>query len=178
MSYVASLPTGDRVYISNRGERTKITASLSNSSQQQSQSYTLSTGEWLVPPTLFQTRDGVVLRIEAVEGEFFLQLQYGSISVLATPPDLMNSEILPLHSSNEHESIHGSFEMPPMRPMTPMRPMPSLKMGNMKMEMGDMRMEMGKSGSSSLKPKFCPQCGTAVESGDRFCSQCGKPLDQ
>lgn len=168
MAYVANLTAGDRIYVSNRGEQTKITASLINSSQQQNQSYSLSTGKWVVPPTLFKVRDAAILRIEAVGGEFFLQLQYGSITVLAATPDLFNAEILPLMMESESESIPGTLEMPPMQPMKPMSPM--------KMEMGNMKMEMGASRSTPAKAKFCSQCGASVKNSDRFCSQCGNSL--
>ncbi|PSB01810.1 zinc ribbon domain-containing protein [Merismopedia glauca] len=163
MAYTANLPTGERVYLANPKEQTKINSSFSSPSQQQSQSYSLSTGKWTVPPTLFKTRNAAIVRIEAAGGQFFLELQRGSIRVLGELPDLMGAEILPLQPESEAEVEDNWQEMPPMRPMSPMR-------------MGNMKMEMGKPESSSLKAKFCPQCGAAVNKSDRFCAQCGNLL--
>jgi hypothetical protein len=162
MAYTANLPTGEKVYLANQEEQTKVILSTSSASQQQSQSHAITTGKWNIPPTLFKTKGGAIARIEASRGQFFLELQRGSIRLLPTPPDLMGAEILPLQP--ESEVVDSWQEMPPMRPMS------------MKMEMGNMKMEMGKTPSFSLQPKFCSQCGAAVKRSDRFCSQCGNQL--
>jgi hypothetical protein len=172
MAYTANLLTGERIYLANLEEQTKITVSISSSSQQQNQSNSLNTGKWTIPPTLFKTRNAVIVRIEAAGGQFFLELQRGSIGVLAELPDLMDAEILPLQLEVDAKVDDAWQEIPPMRPMSPM------SMGNMQMQMGNMKMEMGKPESSSLKPKFCSQCGAAVRKSDRFCSQCGNSLIQ
>ncbi len=83
-----------------------------------------------------------------------------------------------------------SMEPMPMQPMAPMQPM---IMGNMtmntnpmEMRMGNMAMGMGQPTASTpaastptastSKSKFCSQCGTPVQPGDRFCANCGHPL--
>ena len=96
----------------------------------------------------------------------------------------------------------SSTDMPPMPQMQPMQPM-SLKMGDMEMNMGEMTMggmTMGKmntlqdeqegkvqksrtqesrtqeSGAQQKTKRFCTQCGSPAELGDKFCGHCGNQL--
>lgn len=173
MAYTGSLTTGEQLHVENQGTQTVVTLFKGGSNQQQSQGSSFETGKWLQPPTLFRTQATVVLGIEADRGQFFIQLQAGSLGILSSAPSLMGAEILPL----QHAADSSSTNMPSMRPMEP------LQMGNMQMSMnpmqmrmGDMQMQMGKTESTSSSDHFCPQCGGAVKSSDRFCSKCGNRL--
>jgi len=52
-----------------------ITLVSGGSGQQQSQGNSFETGNWRVPPTVFRTPSGVVLRIEAEQDQHFIQVQ-------------------------------------------------------------------------------------------------------
>lgn len=176
MAYTSSLTTGEQLQIENQGTQTVITLSQGGQNQQQRQRSSLTTGEWLQPPTLFSTGMSAVLRIEATTGQFFIQLQSGSISTLNTAPSLLDADILPLQKTADQVGSNQN-NIPPMRPMEPM------KMGNMEMQtkpmqmrMGNMQMQIGKTESSTSTKRFCSQCGEEVSSGDRFCTHCGHRL--
>ncbi len=178
MAYQGDLGSGLVLYLENRDLQTNLTLSSSNPGQQQSQSTGLQTGRWTMPPSLFRTSIGFILRIEASQGQFFLQIQAGALQVLSQPPLLTTAEMLPLHQVSESQTTSG-FSMPPMEPMKPME----LRMGNMQMrmepmqmQMGDMQLQMPSSQAGQPSRNFCSQCGSRVGAGDRFCSHCGHPL--
>lgn len=176
MAYTGSLTTGDQLHVENRGNQTVITLLKGGINQQQSQRSSFGTGNWLAPPTLFRTSTAVVLRIEADRGQFFIQLQSGSIISLNTAPSLIGADILPLQETADQAGSSQS-EMPPMPPMEPLRMgNMEIRMEPMQMRIGDMQMQMGKTASTSSSKRFCSQCGEKVKSGDRFCSSCGNRL--
>ncbi len=175
MAYTGNLTTGEQIQIENRGNQTVISLFKGGLNQQQSQGSSVETGSWSQPPTLFRTLTGVVLRVEAAQGQFFIQLQSGSISSLNTPPSLMDADILPLQQTPGAASDQD--KMPPMRPMEPMQMgNMEMRMEPMQMRMGNMQMQMGKTESTSSSKRFCSQCGEKLNRGDRFCSSCGNQL--
>ncbi|MDX2215079.1 MAG: zinc ribbon domain-containing protein [Oculatellaceae cyanobacterium bins.114] len=196
MAYICNLGSGQlplegngfaSLYIDQQGTQTRLTLNSSRLGQQQSQSLSVATGNWTVPPTLFQTSMGLILRIESGQGQTFITIQAGQLQVLTTPPSLANAKVLPLQQS-EATPISSMSPMQPMQPMQPMRmgdmemqmsPM-QMRMGNMELKMGD-----GKPAQSATGNRFCPQCGGAIKEGDyptggtashRFCSNCGQAL--
>lgn len=173
MVYTSNLTTGEQLQIENQGTQTIIILSKGGLNQQQSQRSSFQTGSWLQPPTLFRTTTAVVLRIEATQGQFFIQLHSGSISVLDTTPSLMGADILPLQRVTAVESSQN--EIPPMQPMKPMQ-MENMRSVPMQMRMGNMQMQIGETESTSSGNRFCSQCGGEVKQSDRFCSHCGEKL--
>lgn len=171
MAYTSNLTTGEQLQIENQGTQTVIILSKGGLNQQQSQRTSFQTGGWLQPPTLFRTTTAVVLRIEATQGQFFIQLHSGSINVLGNAPSLIGADILPL----QQVAASSMNEMPPMQPMEPMQmgmqPVP------MQMRMGNMQLLFGVTESTSFGNRFCSQCGGEVKQGDRFCSHCGERLN-
>jgi zinc-ribbon domain len=169
MAYSCELGTG-RLLVENRGTQTIVTLSSRSAGQQQSQQSSVQTGEWQLPPTLFQTATGLILRIEAAQGHTFISLQSNSISLLNGLPSMVGADVLPLQQTSE---LTPSDSMEPMKPMEPM------KMSNlnpMEMRMGNMHLKMENSATAAANKRFCPQCGERVGISDRFCAHCGNQL--
>jgi hypothetical protein len=218
MAYACELGTGQRIYIDNQGTQTVVTTMSGGPGQQQQSSTGFHTGAWSVPPEIFQTTGGAVLKVTTAQGEHFIYIQGSSMQVMGGAPSLSGSQQMqvqqvagmPSSSMPPMEPMKpmnmGGMQMSPMKPMEPMKPMSmgGMQMNPMEMRMGDMEMRMGSPAASSPpktpsppaappdKPvaadtpakaagapgtrRFCSQCGTAVEPGDRFCSSCGHRL--
>lgn len=187
-AYTCNLDNGQQIYVENRGSQTVITLASGGLGQQQSQRNSFETGNWRVPPTVFRTRLGVVLRIEAEQGEHLIQVQGNRMSKLDAAPSLSDAEVLRLQKVETSSASRHS--MPDMQPMEPMKPMPPMQIDDMQMRMAPMEMRMGNMSMRMGEPRrmqtapdetqslknFCPQCGSKVAKGDRFCSHCGKGL--
>ncbi|MGG6296689.1 zinc ribbon domain-containing protein [Leptolyngbya sp. AN02str] len=190
MAYHAALGPGAQLWVQALENQTLLTLLHQSAGQQQAQSTQLETGEWMLPPSLFQVANGYVLRLEAQQGQWFVLIQASSLQVLATPPSLTNAVAIALTPTTDSESEvaesttgSSSTGATPLKPMEPMQPLPPLKMGNMsmsqnpmRMRMGEMELTMGESNAQPSTQRFCPQCGTSVNLGDRFCAQCGHRL--
>lgn len=196
-AYTCDLDNGQHIYIENQEQQTVIKLTSGGRGQQQSQSNSFETGKWRVPPTVFQTGDGVVLRIEAEQGQHFIQLQANRMSRLDAEPSLSDADVLPLRQDATEAASSQSFMQPmqpmdPMKPMEPMKPMSQMQIDDMQMQMkpmmmrmGNMEMRMGEPLKTNTTPEqrqslknFCPQCGSKVGQSDRFCSNCGNALAQ
>ncbi|HEX8465955.1 MAG TPA: zinc ribbon domain-containing protein [Abditibacterium sp.] len=184
MAYQTKLPSGENLIIENQGDQTRLTFASGTSSQRQSQRSGFSSGAWTQPPTLFQLRGGLILRIEA-EKSHYLHLEGHGMRHLETAPDLRNAELLPLQRAESTET--DSHPIPPMKPLEPMKPMAPMK--PMEMRLGSMHMSMGNasetappippappSKNDSTRAAFCTQCGQRAEEADRFCARCGHEL--
>jgi hypothetical protein len=181
MAYLCQLSAGQQVYLDSRGAQTIVTVASGSPGQQQQSSSSIQTGNWTTPPAAFQTPQGVVLKVQSAQGDYFIQVQGNSMSLLHGAPSLNQAQSLPM----QQVADPSASSMPPMQPMQPMQPM---RMGNMEMQMnpmemrmGDMEMRMGTpDGSPAEAPpgtrRFCSQCGTQVKESDRFCSSCGHQL--
>jgi hypothetical protein len=179
MAYKCELGTGQKIYLDNQGNQTVITSIFSSPGQQQQSSSSFSTGKWTSIPEVFHTSQGIFVKINSIEGEYYVQVQGSSLSVMSGTPYLNNCQQMQMQ---QVDSI-------PTSPMPPMKPMKPMQMGNMKMNMNPMEMRMGNMkmnmGSASVststsshhnRKSFCPQCGTAINQSDRFCSSCGYNL--
>jgi len=174
MGYGAQLADGWQLYVDNAAGQTHLTSIQAHAGQQQSQAIALPTGTWTVPPSLFRTSQGFILRLEGESGQTFVQIQSGSLQALTMTPPLASAEVVPL--TQRTGPVPGA--MPPMAPLPPMQVPPmQMQMNPMRMRMGDMEMQMGKATPDPMR-KFCPQCGQAVQVGDRFCSSCGHRLGE
>lgn len=170
-AYVCELDKGQQIYIENQRSQTLIKLSSSNKSQQQSQSNCFETGNWRVPPTVFRTSSGVLLRIETEQSQYFIQVQANGMIKLDSPSSLSDAEVLPLQKV-EADIASKQSSIPGMQPMSPMKPMQP-----MHMQMGNMEMRMGTAPEQKQSAKnFCPQCGSKVGKSDRFCSNCSNNL--
>jgi zinc-ribbon domain len=178
MTYHCDLGTGQLLTIHQQGGKTTISITSQSLRQQQSQQSTFTTGEWVVPPTLFRTAAGLILRIEADQGQQFMLIQASGITGLRAMPPLAGADVLPLRQGVD------PVAMPPIEPLSPLPPMPPMQMGDMVMQMQPMAMRMGNlhmqmDTSPAASPpvkRFCSQCGQGVEVGDRFCAHCGHQL--
>jgi ribosomal protein S27AE len=179
MIYQGSLSTNQQLYLENKDQQTTITLVSISSGQQQSQSSSFPTGIWTTPPILFQSDVYFVLRIDSVQGTYFIQLQANGMSLLAQPPALIDADVIPLQKvADKDKSSSSSGRLEPLKP---------LQMGDMSMGFNPMEMRMGnmylrmpdnsKQESSSKSPQnFCTQCGNLVKADDRFCGNCGHQL--
>ena len=179
MAYTANLSGNQQLTIANQGIQTSIALISSSPGQQQSQSNSFTTGNWIEPPQLYQTGSGFVLQINSNNGQHFVLIQANSINTIAAPA-LSNAVKVDLKNTPDTTANQNEIKFKPMQPMQPMQPM---KMGNMSMDinsmsmqMGNMSLDMNKQKSASTK-RFCSQCGEKVKPGDRFCSSCGNQLD-
>ena len=186
MAYIGNLGAGQQVYIENQGTQTLITLTSQSNSQQQSQSSSFLTGNWTVPPTLFRTPAGFVLRIESSSGQRFVQIQANELSTLQMAPSLADANVISLEQvADTSTSSQQSKQFTPlMEPMKPMEPLPPMKMGDMEMRMnpmemrmGNMELRMGEKPQAQSGSRFCSQCGQSVKDSDRFCSSCGHRLN-
>lgn len=174
MGYGATLAEGWQLYVDNEAGQTHLTTLQVNAGQQQSQAIALPTGTWTMPPTLFRTPQGFILRLEGESGQTFVQIQSGQLQALSGSPNLIMAEVVPL--TQRTGTVPGA--MPPMAPLPPMQMPPmQMQMNPMHMRMGDMEMQMGQAAPDPTR-KFCPQCGQSVRVGDRFCSGCGHRLGE
>jgi hypothetical protein len=168
MTYVYSLATGQQISLHNQASQTIITVTSSQPGQQQQSSSSLQTGPWTAPPQVSQTSSGILIKIQSVQGEQYIQVQGNPIQV--GTPAIDELEISELAS------------MQPMQPMQPIQPIQPMKMGNMSMSLNPMEMRMGnmelrmESQPNSTTKKFCSQCGTSVKPDDQFCTNCGSRL--
>lgn len=184
MPYTCHLPSGQQLFLENAGNATIVTMASTGVGQQQQASSRLQTGVWAGPPQVFQTANGVVVRIATIQGTHYLQIQGNQISTINGPPGI---DQLTTVGMTQVAAIPGP-SMPPMPPMQPMQPMPPMQMGNMtlttdpmEMRMGNMAMQMGASNPPSPQNppgqrRFCTQCGAQVAPEDRFCGSCGHQL--
>lgn len=179
MMYAADLDGGQRLTVALAGSQTTVSLALSSPGQQQQQATSYSTGTWSVPPTLWRTAHGIVLRIETAERQWFIAVQMQGLAVLATPPLLNAAQSIPFTSIPA--SATPMQPMQPMKPMTPMQPMQPMKpmqmqMGDMQMQMQPMQMQMGDMQLRQPAQPTCRACQGLIESTDRFCRACGTQL--
>jgi hypothetical protein len=171
MTYTTEPAPGQQLTIESRHGQTAVAFKSSTPGQQQSRRVEFSTGEWLRPPALFQTPEGLVLRIEAARGPFFVALRPDGMHLLNAAPSLDGAAERPLRE--ETSGAAPPEGMPPMEPLKPLPPI-EMRMGNMVMRAGDMTMSMGEPAPAAAR--FCTQCGRAAADGDRFCAGCGHAL--
>lgn len=200
MIYSGDLPSGQRLYLENKGDATIVTILMQQSGQQQQSSSSFVTGAWQSPPEILASAQGAIVRVMTASGLWSLMVQGMNLMVqtgAVTVGDDLKPIGLTVLSQMPQQSGTASFEMPPMQPMTsmqPMAPMQPMTMGNMnmnanpmQMQMGNMAMSMGRSdgaanpvaspinnaSTTTKTAKFCSQCGAGLAEGARFCSSCG-----
>ncbi len=183
MAYTANLSGNQQLMIANQGNQTLITLVSSSSGQQQSQSSSVNTGNWLTPPQLYKTASGFILYINGEIAQQYVSIQANSLNMIANP-GLNNAVQVKLENIPDPTASFKGMEFEPMQPMQPMQPMKPMQMGNMSMNinpmsmrMGNMSMAMGETPKSNSTKNFCAQCGAKVQQSDRFCSSCGNKLD-
>jgi hypothetical protein len=178
MAYTANLSSNQHLTVANQGMQTVITVTSNSPGQQQSQSNSLTTGNWLKPPQLFKTKSGLMLQLNGDRGQHFVLIQATGIRTIAAPV-LDNAVKINLEETPDFTANQNEVKFEPMQPMK-MGNM-SMNMDPMSMQMGDMFMTMGqKTGQKTKFPsqkRFCTQCGQKIESGDRFCASCGHQLN-
>ncbi len=183
MAYTVNLNANQQLMIVNQGSQTLITLFSGSSGQQQSQSSSVTTGNWLTPPQLYKTASGFILYINGDRAQEYVSIQANSINAVANP-GLNNAAQVNLQNIPNPTANSNQMEFEPMQPMKPMPPMQPMQMGNMSMNtnpmsmrMGNMSMTMGETAKSTSTTNFCSQCGATVKQSDRFCSSCGNQLD-
>ncbi|BCM89690.1 hypothetical protein IAD21_01537 [Abditibacteriota bacterium] len=121
MAFQAKLSSDTILKISNHDNSTH----LSLHSDGEDQGSSVSSGEWKNSPTLFETSDGLVLKIEGDE-TYYTAIKDGSTHSLSSEPDLKDAKEITLEKiSDEDVEAHHMKPMEPMKPMAPMKPMDS-----------------------------------------------------
>jgi hypothetical protein len=177
MTYAYDLENGQRLIVENDGDNTCIALSSGGEGQQQSQATGFDTGKWSKAPTLFRTKQGLVLRVETKGGSEFFGVRGSGIQRMRGEPDLEEAGELKLTESEETLAMEPMKPMEGMKSMEPMKPMRSMR--PMEMRMGNMQMSMG-GAEEETKPekRFCTQCGKPAQKTDRFCGSCGNKLSE
>lgn len=202
MLYSYEIGLGQQIVLQNMGTDTVVTLTTSAAGQQQQASSRVQTGSWVAPPSAFRTSSGVVVRLNTEGGPQFLWVQGHQVGRMAAVPNLEAAQQLSAvvsatpAATPPMEPMQPIQPMPPLTPMVsmeplqsippiaPLEPLPPLTMGNlqmslnpMEMRMGNMAMRMGDTPQpAASQPRFCTQCGGAVQPSDRFCASCGHPL--
>ncbi len=173
MAYVFELNSSQAVYLENQGTQTVVTTISQIPGQQQQASSGVHTGLWTTPPSVYRTAKGVILQVQAEQGEYYIQVEGTAMSVLGRQLSLDPSQQIQL----QQVSNSPLSSLKPMKPMKPIKiePMKPMQMGNMQMNLNPMEMRMGSTPSNIRQ--FCSQCGAKVKPDDRFCSSCGHHLD-
>lgn len=121
MAFQAKLPSGSTLKISNGDGNTQLTLQSDGKNQGSS----VSSGEWKSSPTLFETSDGLVLKIEGGETHY-TAIKGDSLNSLSSEPDLKSAKEISLEKiSDEDAEAPHMKPMEPMKPMAPMKPMGS-----------------------------------------------------
>lgn len=200
-AYQCDLGSNQWLHLSNDGSMTTVTVSSRGAGQQQQSSQGFVTGEWRDRPQVYPLAQGVVVAIATVHSTAYVQIQAGQAQLLSgQAAEQMNQFVQaktsqsmlvqPVASTATTQPMTPMIPMAPMTPMTPMAPM-AMNLNPMSMAMGNMAMSMGSSAASSATSdstakttgqtaqsakRFCTQCGSAVEPGDKFCGHCGDRL--
>lgn len=171
MAYKAELGNSQFIFVRNQGTQTLITLSHQSTGQQQSQTTSFETGTWSLPPALYCTATGVILKVTGLTGDRFIQVQGQQVQSLSTAPTLP-----------EHDRVAMQDDDTAVPSMSSVPPMPPMQLGDMSMQMNPMRMQMGDmsmqipSSQPQADQRFCSQCSSVVKSDDRFCAHCGHEL--
>ncbi|QFP75122.1 hypothetical protein [Deinococcus sp. AJ005] len=119
MAYQAKLKGGQTIMLENQGDQTIIRVG----SDGQRQSSGVTTGEWTIAPTLFQTESGAVVEIHTGDGSVYFQIEDGQLHSLHEAPDVEDAQHLGLEIVTD-DAVQSEMEpMAKMEPMKPMKPM-------------------------------------------------------
>ncbi len=175
--YTVNLSGNQQLTLINQGTQTLITLVSSSPGQQQSQSSSLTTGNWTTAPQLYKTGSGFILQINGDRGQHFVLIQANSINTIAAPA-LDNAVKVNLEDIPDTAASPNNVSFEPMQPMQPMKMgNMSMDLNQMSMQMGNMSMAMGGVKTPTPTKRFCSQCGQQAKVRDRFCSSCGHKLD-
>ncbi len=196
-AYQCDLGSDQWLHLSNDGSITTVAVSSRGPGQQQQSSQGFVTGEWRDRPQVYRLAQGVLVVIAAPQSTAYLQIQAGQSQMLSSQAaekmqqfiQSNTSQAVPMQPVAPPAATPPMAPMAPLTPMTPMAPMAPMTMNlnPMSMAMGNMAMSMGSATASpAMKDpndetthsakRFCTQCGSAVESGDKFCGHCGDRL--
>ncbi|HVF84783.1 MAG TPA: hypothetical protein VM821_02290 [Abditibacteriaceae bacterium] len=124
MNLTATLANRQQVLVENEEGQTRITLHSGEEGKKQSQSNSFQTGEWSETPTLYKTKDGFVLQVEAAQGRFSFRLQNNAIDQLDAAPTLDDAQQMSFEKASAEDVAQSRPElMKPMKPMQPLKPM-------------------------------------------------------
>lgn len=184
-AYQCDLGSNQWLHLSNDGSITAVAVASRGPGQQQQSSQGFVTGEWQGRPQVYRLAQGFLVVVAAAQSTAYLQIQAGQSQMLSGQAAEKMQQFIQSNTSQAvpMQSVAPPPAMPPMTPMAPMamnlNPM-SMTMGNMAMGIGSAAVSPAKQDShdetAHLEKRFCTQCGSAVEAGDKFCGQCGDRL--
>ncbi|MFB2773196.1 hypothetical protein ACE1AT_28580 [Pelatocladus sp. BLCC-F211] len=84
MAYAGELDTGLKIYLDNQGTQTVIATFSCGPGQMEKSHQNFQIGSWTSSPEIFQTPNGIVLKIKTTQDEHYIQIQGRSISAIAS----------------------------------------------------------------------------------------------
>lgn len=141
------LQDGTEIAVENQSNYTIVCVERSVPGQFEQTQNTTDSGQWLVPPQVTQTGEGVTIEIQATHGNFVIEIEDMNIEVTSdveTAPPVMMPLIMPLTSLPPHRSNLDDRA-------TPIMPF-------------------------SMPSRSCTCCGHTTQPDDRFCAHCGHKL--
>ena len=118
MAYQGKLKDGQTIILENQDDQTIIRVNSSG----QSQSSSLTTGQWSAVPLLWQMGQSVVMEIKFGEGSSYCTLEGGRLESLNERPQVEEEKATPI-DLKEVDDGTGKSEMEPIKEMEPMKPM-------------------------------------------------------
>lgn len=110
MAYSCELDTGLKIYLDNQGTQTVVATFSCGPGQMEKSHQNFQIGSWASPPIIFQTPNGIVLKIKTTQDEQYIQIQGRSISLLSGVPSL---------SISQQIQVSKVSCMPTLEPMQP-----------------------------------------------------------
>ncbi|PAX54322.1 hypothetical protein [Brunnivagina elsteri] len=110
MAYTGELDTGLKIYLDNQGAETVIATFSCGPGQMEKSHRDFQIGSWTLPPEIFHTPEGIMLKIKTAEDEHYIHIQGRSMSILSEVPSLSNSQQI---------QVSEVSCMPTLEPMQP-----------------------------------------------------------
>ena len=190
MTYAYDLESGQRLILQNDGDDTLVALSSGDEGQQQSQSSGFQTGKWAKTPELFQTRGGLVLRLETKNGMEYIRIRGSQIQSMRSEPDLENAEKSKLKKSDENVAMkpmgadaaigahetNGTDETDAAHETDGADETDGWDETDGNADGRDAYEHGSRRNGGAPAKQFCTQCGKPVQKKDRFCASCGHRL--
>ncbi|MBD2325664.1 hypothetical protein [Alkalinema sp. FACHB-956] len=95
MAYFCTLNLGQNLYLDNDQHNTIVTLTHSLGETSPTRQI-LPTGTWQLPPEVWKTRQGIIIKLTTVQQRYFLLIQGNWVHLLSSPLNLNNALRLPL----------------------------------------------------------------------------------
>jgi len=132
MAYVCNLGNGQNIYLDNPGEQTVVMSMIQSPSQQQQSSSSFHTGTWTEIPQVFQTSQGLMIKIMSVQGDILIQVQGQNMQVTQNITGLLQSQKITVTQTHSMpKTALMMTPMPQMQTISPLKPIEPMQMTSM-----------------------------------------------